>query len=135
MRFWAGTQGGDVRGEVVRRVQVAVAVTHAQRKTDELLVDVVCLAGKGLGQTPVDSERVGGAGGAGLVGEGEPLAVVGAELRGHLPARCSVLVVEQSVDKAPAAVVPLPFGVSTQEGESVLALSRPAVGGWAEARS
>ncbi len=92
-----GAQVGDVRGEVVGCTEVAVAVADVQEQADELFVGAVArLAGETGGESEIGGQGVRGAVRTGLVGEGEPLVVVGPVLVGCLPGGVDVLVVQQA---------------------------------------
>src|SRR5262245_49389343 len=119
LAFLGGAQGGDVHGEIVLCAQATMTVADAQLQGDELLVDRVAgLFGEWLGKAQVDTERVGGTVGPRLVGEGEPLPVMGAGLGSGQPGGVDVLVIEQGVDQDGAAVPALPpLRVSTQQGK------------------
>lgn len=128
----AGTQGGEVGGELPLCAQAAVAVSHAEEQAGQLLVDRAARPlFQGLGQPQVHTECVGGTGGAGEVGEGEPLGVVGSGFGRGLSGGIEVLVVEEDVDedRAPVPGLRVRFGVGTQHGESTLPFGRPVASG------
>ncbi len=91
---------------------------------------VAGLAGERFGQAEVDAECVGGTVGTGLVGEGEPLPLVGAGFRGGAPGSVGVRVVEQGIDQDGAGVPALlrSLGVGAQQGRRLHAFVLPAVG-------